>query len=72
MEEKEKDKVGQAVYLTPLNLFGSDPEEEKPHFDDTVPQKLLHEKSLETQLDAIIQSAGSRIAQTFASDMISL
>ena len=35
----EKDKARQAVFLTPLNPFGHDPEEE-PHFDCTVPQRV--------------------------------
>ena len=37
---KEKDKDRQAVFLTPTNPFGNDPEEE-PHNDYTVPQKVL-------------------------------
>ena len=34
---KEKDKARQAVFLTPTNLFGNDPEEERAHDDLTVP-----------------------------------
>ena len=37
---KEKDKDRPAVFLTPTNPFGNDPEEE-PHNDYTVPQKVL-------------------------------
>ena len=41
---KEKDRARQAVFLTPLNPFGKDPEEEeKPHFDYKVHQKVLYE-----------------------------
>ena len=36
---KEKDKALQAVFLTPTNRFGNDPEEERAHDDLTVPQK---------------------------------
>ena len=37
---KEKDKACQAFFLTPTNLFGNDPEEEEPHDEYTVPQKV--------------------------------
>ena len=37
---KEKNKARQAVFLTPTNPFGNDPEEEEPHDDYTVPQKV--------------------------------
>ena len=33
----EKDKAHQAVFLTPINPFGNDPEEDGPHDDFTVP-----------------------------------
>ena len=36
---KETDKARQAVFLTPTNPFGNDPEEERAHDDLTVPQK---------------------------------
>ena len=39
---KEKDKARQAVFRTPTNPFGDDPEEEEPHDDFTVPQKAPH------------------------------
>ena len=39
---KEKDKARRAVFLTPTNPFGDDPEEERPHDDFTVPQKAPH------------------------------
>ena len=35
-----KDKARQTVFLTPTNPFGNDPEEEEPHDDYTVPQKV--------------------------------
>ena len=37
---KENDKARQAVFLTQLNPFGNNPDEEKPHGDHTVPQKV--------------------------------
>ena len=40
---KEKDKARQGVFLTPLNSFGKDPEEEKPHCYYAVPQKVPYE-----------------------------
>ena len=39
---KETDKARQAVFLTPTNHFGNDLEEEEPHDDYTVPQKVLY------------------------------
>ena len=39
---KEKDKARQAVFLTPTNPFGDDPEEEEPHDDFTVQQKASY------------------------------
>ena len=39
---KEKDNDRQSVFLTPTNPFGNDPEEEEPHDDFTVPQKVPH------------------------------
>ena len=33
MGRKENDRARQAVFLTPLNPLGNDPEEEKPHFE---------------------------------------
>ena len=38
---KEKDKAHQAVFLTPTNRFGNDPEEEEPHDDFTDYRKHL-------------------------------
>ena len=32
----------QSVFFTLLNLFGKDPEETKPYFDFSVPQKVLY------------------------------
>ena len=40
---KETDKARQAVFLTPLNPFGNDRDEEKPHFGCTVPQQVHYE-----------------------------
>ena len=37
---KENDKARQAVFFTPLDPFGDNPDEEKPHDDYTVPQKV--------------------------------
>ena len=34
---KKSDKARQAVFTTPLNPFGNDPDEQKPHDDHTVP-----------------------------------
>ena len=50
-----------------LNPFGNDPDEEKPHDDCTVLQKVHHQNLLETQSrcciwDKIVLSSGSRIA----------
>ena len=40
---KENDKARQAVFFTLLNPFGNDPDEEKPHDDYTVPQKVHYQ-----------------------------
>ena len=56
------------VFFSPLNPKGNDPEEEEPHLDCTVPQKVHYQTHLlEMQsrcgiLDKIVKSAGSRIA----------
>ena len=66
-QSNDKDKARQAVFLTPLNPFGKDPEEKKPHFDYTVHQKF-HMKLVGNAtkmlyiLGAIEESAGSRVA----------
>ena len=39
-EGHEKDKARQAFFLTPTNPCGNDSEEEEPHDDYTVPQKV--------------------------------
>ena len=39
---KENDKARQVVFFTPLNPFGNAPDEEKPHDNFTVPQKVHH------------------------------
>ena len=63
---KEKDKARQAVFPTPTNPFGNDPEEEERHDDNTVPQKVpcgTHWKHDQNAvfLGTIIKTAGSRI-----------
>ena len=50
---KEEDKARQAVFLTPLNPFGKDPEEEKPHPDYTVPEKAPYETRWKRKQDAV-------------------
>ena len=40
---KENDKARQAIFFTPLNPFGNDPDEEKPRDDYTVPQKVHYQ-----------------------------
>ena len=40
-QKERKKKARQAVFLTPTNPLGNDPDEE-PHDDYTVPQKILH------------------------------
>ena len=56
----------QAVFSTPTNPFGDDPEEEEPHDDFTVPQKAPHvtkwkyDQDVENW-DTIIKGEGSRI-----------
>ena len=63
---KEKDKARQAVFRTPTNPFGDDPEEERPHDDFTIPQKAPHvtkwkfDQGVENW-DTIIKGEGSRI-----------
>ena len=50
---KEEYNARQAVFLTPLNPFGKDPEEEKPHPDYTIPQKAPHETRWRRNQDAV-------------------
>ena len=50
---KEEDKARQAVFLTQLNPSGKDPEEEKPHFDYTVPQKVPDETRWKRNQNAV-------------------
>ena len=50
---KENDKARQSVFLTPLIPFGSDPGEEEPHFDHTVPQKVHYETYWRRNQDAV-------------------
>ena len=37
---KESDKARHAVFFTPLNPFGENPDEKEPHDDYAVPQKV--------------------------------
>ena len=50
---KEKDKARQAVFLTPTNPFGNDPEEEEPHDDYTGPQKVPYATRWKPDQDAV-------------------
>ena len=50
---KEKDKARQAVFLTPINLFGNDPEEEESHDDFKVPQKTAYVTKWKYDQDAV-------------------
>ena len=50
---KDKHRARQAVFVSPLNPFGKDPEEEKPHFDFTVPQKVPYETRWKHYQDAV-------------------
>ena len=50
---KKNDKARQPVFLTPLNPWGNVPEEEKPHFDCTVLQKVPHETRWKRNQDAV-------------------
>ena len=52
-EEKRRTKARHAVFLTPLNPLGQDPEEEKPHSDDTIPQKAPYETKWKRNQDAV-------------------
>ena len=49
---KENDKPRQAVFFTPLDPFGNNPDEEKPHDDYAVPQKLHHKTCWKHNQDA--------------------
>ena len=71
LEREKKDRTPQAVFLTPLNPFGKDPEEEKPHFDYTVPQKVPCETPWKYDQDAVkwvrlskVQDQGLQFWQT--------
>ena len=59
---KEEDKSRQAVFLTPLNPFGKDAEEEKPHSDYTVPRKAPYETKWTSNQNAVYW-AGLKEAQ---------
>ena len=50
---KEKDKTRQAVFLTPTNPFGNDPEEEGAHDDCTVPLKVPYVTRWKPYHDAV-------------------
>ena len=57
---KENDKARQAVFCTPLNPFGNDPDEEKPHDDHTVPQKVHYQTCWKHNQDAVCWIKSSR------------
>ena len=68
---KENDRARQGLSFTPLNPFGNDPDEEKPHFDHTVPQKVPFETRWKRNQDAVYwvrlskaQDQGLRLWQT--------
>ena len=50
---KESDKARQAVFFTPLNPFGENPDEEEPHDDYTVPQKVHYHSHWKRNQDAV-------------------
>ena len=52
-EERRKIKPGQAVFQTPADPFGNDPEEEEPHDDYTVPQKTSYVTRWKPDHDAV-------------------
>ena len=63
---KEKDKARHAVFPTPTNPSGDDPEEERPHDDFTVPHKAPNVTKWKYDQNAlhwgaIVNGAGSRI-----------
>ena len=49
---KENEEARQAVFFTPLNPLGSDPDEEKPHGDHIVSQKVHHQTCRKHNQDA--------------------
>ena len=60
----EKDKAGQAVFLTPTKPFGDDPEEEEPHDDFTVPQKASYVTKWKYDQNAVYWVRLSKALQT--------
>ena len=50
---KEIDRARQAVFYTPPNPSGNDPDEKKPHDDYTVPQKVHYETYWKHNQDAV-------------------
>ena len=50
---KEKDKARQAAFFTPPDPFGNNPDEEKPHDDCTVPQKVHYKINWKHNQDAV-------------------
>ena len=60
---KEKDKAHQAVFLTPINPFGNDPEEDGPHDDFIVPQKAANVTKWKNDQNAVFKVRVSK-AQT--------
>ena len=49
---KENNKARQAVFFTPLDPFGDNPDEERPHDDYTIPQKVLYKTYWKHNQDA--------------------
>ena len=50
---KESDKARQAVFFTPLNPFGANPDEEEPHDDYAVHQKVHYHSHWKRNQDAV-------------------
>ena len=51
--DTENDTARQAVFFTPLNPFREDPDEEKPHDDHTILQKVHHHSYWKRKQDAV-------------------
>ena len=68
---KESDKALHAVFVTPLNPFGENPDEEEHHDDYTVPQKVHCRSQWKSDQDAVcwitlskVQDLGLQFWQT--------
>ena len=60
---EERDKDRQAVFLTPTNPFGNDLEEEEPHDENTVPQKIPYVTRWKHVQDAVFWDLGLELWQ---------